>query len=186
MNREEKAKADRFSGEHAEFSTYLMNNNIHVTFYTFVGGIVYGLGSILLLFYNGVGIGAVALDYISPGRADRFSAGMDSSPRCDRDSRKPRRRPGRPRSFSFYRCSGRVTAIPLGQRLRLVRSDLAMLVFGSAMMLVWAGIIESFLSQYHKPVLPYSAKITFGVVEFALLVWFLTMAGRKTDAAAKP
>jgi len=39
-------------------------------------------------------------------------------------------------------------------------------------MLVWAGLVEAFLSQYHRPVVPYSLKIGFGVAELILLVLF--------------
>ena len=49
----------------------------------------------------------------------------------------------------------------------------------TALMLVWAGIVEAFLSQYHEPVIPYGMKITFGLVEAALLTLFLTRAGRE-------
>jgi hypothetical protein len=52
-----------------------------------------------------------------------------------------------------------------------------------AVMLVWAGIIESFVSQYHQPVIPYSIKIAFGSVELALLVWFLS-SGRTAPGPA--
>jgi hypothetical protein len=51
---------------------------------------------------------------------------------------------------------------------------------GVAVMLIWAGIIEAFFSQYHEPVIPYGAKIGFGVLELFLLVLFLTMSGRRT------
>ncbi len=47
--------------------------------------------------------------------------------------------------------------------------------------MAYAGIIESFLSQYHEPVVPYSAKIAFGLVELAGLVLFLTFAGRSSE-----
>jgi hypothetical protein len=57
------------------------------------------------------------------------------------------------------------------------------LIGGVAVMLVWAGIVESFLSQYHKPVLPYAVKIAFGTLELVALVWFLGFCGRKESAA---
>jgi hypothetical protein len=44
-------------------------------------------------------------------------------------------------------------------------------------MLVWAGIIEAFLSQYHQPVIPYAVKIAFGVTELIVLALFLSLAG---------
>ena len=52
------------------------------------------------------------------------------------------------------------------------------LAFGFSIMLVWAGIIESFLSQYHEPVIPYEAKIAFGVVQLVLLSLYFSRSGR--------
>jgi uncharacterized membrane protein SpoIIM required for sporulation len=69
--------------------------------------------------------------------------------------------------------------ISLRNRLRKISSDLVTLIFGVALMLVWAGIIEAFFSQYHEPVMPYQIKITFGVFELMILALFLGRAGRK-------
>jgi hypothetical protein len=52
-------------------------------------------------------------------------------------------------------------------------------------MLVWAGIIEAFFSQYHEPVMPYQIKIAFGVFELMILVLFLGRAGRKKEKMPK-
>jgi hypothetical protein len=51
------------------------------------------------------------------------------------------------------------------------------LIFGVGLLLVWAGIVEAFLSQYHEPIIPYAAKIAFGTVEFILLCLFLAKSG---------
>jgi hypothetical protein len=46
-------------------------------------------------------------------------------------------------------------------------------------------IVEAFFSQFHEPVLPYSLKIGFGVLELVLLYLYLGWAGRaRTDAPA--
>ena len=68
----------------------------------------------------------------------------------------------------------------LGQRLRLVSKDIVTLIFGVGLMLIWAGFVEAFLSQYHEPVIPYEAKIAFGTVELILLCLFLSKSGRNT------
>jgi hypothetical protein len=39
--------------------------------------------------------------------------------------------------------------------------------------------VEAFVSQYHQPVLPYSLKIAFGVLELAALSIFLARVGRR-------
>jgi hypothetical protein len=56
---------------------------------------------------------------------------------------------------------------------------LATLIFGVAILLVWAGFVESFLSQYHEPVIPYWVKISFGLVELMVLGLFLARSGAK-------
>jgi len=73
---------------------------------------------------------------------------------------------------------------PLADRLRALGPDLATLIGGVAVMLVWAGFVESFLSQYHEPVIPYAVKIAFGCVELAVLIWFLGSGRAKDDAPA--
>ena len=45
-------------------------------------------------------------------------------------------------------------------------------------MLLWAGFVEAFLSQYHEPVIPYEAKIAFGAIEAGLLSLYLSRSGR--------
>jgi len=46
-------------------------------------------------------------------------------------------------------------------------------------MLIWAGIVEAFFSQYHEPVIAYEVKIGFGALEFILLILFLAKSGRR-------
>ena len=62
-------------------------------------------------------------------------------------------------------------------RLREVSRDIVTLIFGVGLLLVWAGLVEAFLSQYHEPVIPYAAKIAFGTVELILLALFLAKSG---------
>ena len=65
--REENAKTDRLAGEKADFAAYLMTHNTQVSLLTMALGMTWGVGTILMLFYNGVMLGAVAVDYITHG-----------------------------------------------------------------------------------------------------------------------
>jgi hypothetical protein len=56
------------------------------------------------------------------------------------------------------------------------------LIGGVAVMLIWAGLVESFFSQYHAPVISYGLKISFGAAELLLLVLYLGLVGRRTDS----
>jgi uncharacterized membrane protein SpoIIM required for sporulation len=78
---------------------------------------------------------------------------------------------------------GRGDRDALRTRLAKVRDDLMTLMFAVALMLIWAGVIEAFFSQYHAPVLPYGVKIAFGTVELVLLVFFFSRCGREKDRA---
>jgi len=176
--REEHARKNRISGEQSSFSAFLMTHNIRVSVFTLSTGITAGIGTILLLFYNGVILGAVVVDYVIGGQTKFLLGwllphGVIEIPAI------------------LIACQGGLllgAAIvgwkdraPMGQRLRNVAPDLTALVFGLAVMLVWAGLIESFFSQWHEPVMPYSLKIAFGLVEFIILVLFLSK--RSTEPA---
>jgi uncharacterized membrane protein SpoIIM required for sporulation len=75
---------------------------------------------------------------------------------------------------------GRGTRKHLAERLRGISSDLVTLIGGVGVLLIWAGLVESFFSQYHEPVVPYAAKIAFGLVELIVLCLFLWKSGSKT------
>src|SRR5881296_1344869 len=69
--------------------------------------------------------------------------------------------------------------VPRATRLHSITADLFTIVTGAACLLVWAGIVEAFVSQYHRPMLPYDLKIAFGVCELMALATFLGWAGRE-------
>ena len=72
--REEKSANDRMAGHKGAFASQLMTNNIRVSLFAFGLGISWGLGTVVVLFYNGVILGAVAADYIQGGQT-RFLLG---------------------------------------------------------------------------------------------------------------
>jgi uncharacterized membrane protein SpoIIM required for sporulation len=128
-----------------------------------------------MLFYNGVILGAVAVDYVYAGQSQFLLGwllphGVIEIP-----------------AILVAGQAGFVLASALigwGEsstrrvRLKTVLSEVLTLAGGFGVMLVWAGIVEAFVSQYHYPVLPYSWKIGFGLVELTVLSLFLARAGR--------
>ncbi|MGB3117911.1 MAG: stage II sporulation protein M, partial [Verrucomicrobiales bacterium] len=63
-------------------------------------------------------------------------------------------------------------------RLARVRSPLLNLIGAAALLLVWAALVEAFLSQYHSPA-SYPFKIAIGIVQLSALVLWLGWGGRK-------
>jgi uncharacterized membrane protein SpoIIM required for sporulation len=176
VSKEESAKTDRLKGQKATFSAELMTHNIHVTVLTLALGMSWGVGTLVLLFYNGVILGAVAADYVGAGFST-FVAGW-LLPHGSIEI--PAILLGGQAGFILASALiGWGERTPRAERLRAVGPDLFAIIGGAAAMLVWAGLVEAFVSQYHQPVLPYSLKIAFGTCELAALTAFLGWAGRE-------
>jgi uncharacterized membrane protein SpoIIM required for sporulation len=153
-----------------------MRNNISVSINALAWGITWGLGTVLLLFYNGAALFGVALDYVMDGQTKFLFAWLLPHGSVEI----PAILIGGQGGLVLGRALiGWGTPDGLHTRFRKIAPDLAHLVGGMAVLLVWAGIVESFFSQYHEPVLPYFVKIAFGAVQVAALGWFLFFCGRE-------
>jgi uncharacterized membrane protein SpoIIM required for sporulation len=173
---EERAERDRLQRVKATFSSYLMTHNTKVAIFTLALGITWGTGTVVLLFYNGVILGAVALDYVRAGEAEFLLGWLLPHGAVEIPAILLAGQAGLVLASALI---GWGIPLSLRGRLRKVSRDLATLIFGIAIMLFWAGIIEAFFSQYHEPVIPYSLKIGFGTFELLLLFLFLWKAGGK-------
>ncbi|MGA3201520.1 MAG: stage II sporulation protein M [Bryobacteraceae bacterium] len=174
-----KERADQgrhMTGQKSRFSAELMTHNTQVALTTLALGMTFGFGTIVMLFYNGVILGAVAFDYVHAGQTVFLMGwllphGVIEIPAILVG--------GQAGLVIAYALIGWGSRISRAERLRMVSRDVVTLAGGAALMLVWAGIVESFLSQYHEPVISYGTKIAFGFVEAALLTSYLALAGRK-------
>lgn len=178
VKEEESGKADRLAGQKTQFSAFLMTHNTKVSILTLGMGMTYGVGTILLLFYNGVMVGAVSADYVMAGQTKFLLGWLMPHGVVEIPSILIAGQAGLILARALI---GWGTRDSFKMRLRAVRADLMTLIGGVALLLIWAGVIESFLSQYHEPVIPYSVKITFGAVELLLLILFLSKSGSNPD-----
>jgi uncharacterized membrane protein SpoIIM required for sporulation len=177
---EERAKVDRMKGVKASFSADLMTHNIQVTVLTMALGMTWGVGTLIMLFYNGVILGAVSADYILGGQGVFLAGWLLPHGSIEIPSILLGGQAGFILASALIGWGGRTACIATrAERLRAVSPDLFAIVAGAGCMLVWAGIVESFVSQYHQPVLPYALKIAFGCCELTALIFFLTWAGRE-------
>jgi len=174
VRQEESAKKDRLSGQKSTFAAELMTHNTQVAIFTMALGITWGAGTVVELFYNGVILGAVGVDYVRAGQT-RFLLGWLL--------------PHGAIEIPSILLGGQAGFLLAGaligwgsrksrrERLREISRDLVTIIAGAGTLLIWAGIIESFLSQYHEPVIPYSAKIAFCAAELLALTIFLMRSG---------
>ena len=175
---EEAVNYDHMDGVKGQFSASLMTHNTKVSILTMASGILYGIGTVVLLFYNGIIMGGITVDYIRDGQLEFLLAWLLPHGSIEIPAILIAGQAGLVLGMAVIGWNSRE---PMALRLRRVSGDLATLIGGVAVMMVWAGIIESFMSQYHEPVLPYWVKITFGVLEVIGLVLLLNVCGRKTE-----
>lgn len=175
VKEEETRKEDRLAGHRSSFSASLMTHNIQVAVFTLALGMSWGVGTIFMLFYNGVALGAISTDYIQDGQAKFLLGWLMPHGVIEIPAILIAGQAGLLLAMALIGWGNRVR---LTARLREASRDVATLSFGFALLLVWAGFVESFLSQYHEPVIPYNAKIAFGAIELVLLVLYLSRSGR--------
>ncbi len=172
--REEERGFDAFEGRNT-FSAQLMTHNTKVTIMTMVMGFLWGIFTVILLFYNGLIIGVVMFDYIADGQGLFLTAWLLPHGSFELPAIFIGGQAGLVVARTMF---GWGTNIRLHQRFALIRGDLLTLMGGAALLLIWAGIIESFLSQYHSPAF-YPWKIGLGAVQLVALVLYLGFCGRR-------
>jgi uncharacterized membrane protein SpoIIM required for sporulation len=174
---EDKQSRDVHSAQtEAAFSAHLIRHNIQVALLAAALGLTFGIGTALLLFENGVLLGAVAVRYTQQGFGLFVTAwllphGVFEIP-----------------SILIAGQAGFYLARLLLRRredrnVRRSMREWLVLIAGLAMMLVWAGVMEAFFSQLHAPVLPYAFKVAVGAAELALLAIYLLFIGRSDTGA---
>ena len=173
--REQENRGKELTDRKARFSGMLMTHNTQVTLTAMALGMSWGVGTLVIIFYNGVMLGAVVADYLLAGEASFLFGWLLPHGAVEI----PAILVGGQAGFVLAGALlGRGRRERLSARLRAVAPDVVTLCIGAALMLVWAGLVESFFSQYHEPVLPYALKISFGVVELVALSWYLFRSGQ--------
>jgi uncharacterized membrane protein SpoIIM required for sporulation len=180
VRQEEARGGEHLRGQMGSFSTMLMTHNTRVSILTMAMGLTWGVGTLVLLFYNGVILGAVAFDYVMAGESVFLVAWLLPHGSVEIPAILIAGQAGLLLGITLI---GRGERAPLRMRLRAITGDLATLIGGVAVLLVWAGVVEAFFSQYHYPVLPSWVKIIFGAAQLFLLFLFLAMAGRSGEAS---
>lgn len=167
-----------FEGAKAQGTSMYFVNNTRVSITTMALGITWGAGTVLILFTNGILLGAVILDYIRAGEGVFLTGWLLPHGSVEIPSILIAGQAGLLLGSAIIGWRSRLT---LRGRLREITADLVTLVFTCACLMAWAGVIEAFFSQYHEPVLPYWIKITFGAVQFTCFCAFMALSGRRPD-----
>jgi uncharacterized membrane protein SpoIIM required for sporulation len=186
MTRAEEARAKEARGEgYVEvdelmmpaMATGIITNNIQVTFLAFAGGILAGLGTVLVLVFNGISLGAVAAAFANQGQSLHlwtFVTGhgvIELTAICI--------------AGGAGLLLGSAMLLP-GRRTRrealvLRGREAVALIAGTAAMLLVAGTIEGFISPSG---LPREVKLGVGLLTGVVMLFYFGLAGRRPSEEA--
>lgn len=169
----------------ASATGFYISHNTRVAMTTLALGILWGVGSLLVIFSNGLMLGVVCADYIIAGEGVFLAGWLLPHGATEIPAILLAGQGGLVLGGAMIGWGSREG---LRRRLRRIAPDLVTIIGGAALLLVWSGIIEAWLSQYHF-IIPTWAKILLGVVELAILAVFFGWAGRGArpdDPEARP
>jgi uncharacterized membrane protein SpoIIM required for sporulation len=157
------------------FGFYIFNN-VRIGFQTFASGLVFGLGTIFYLLYNGLFIGTISGYIVHSGLATNFFSFTSGHGAFELTAICLSGAAGLKIGYALV-APGRLTR---GAALRLAAVEAIPLVVGLAGMLLIAAGIEAFWSP--RTFLPPIAKYVVGGVMWVIVIVYFAFAGR--DRAA--
>ncbi len=170
--------------QQAAFTTFLFTHNIGVAFFCFALGLTVGVGTAIMLFVNGLFLGALAQVYAAKGLAGWFWAWIlphgipEISAICIAGAA----------GFLLARALAAPGGLTRRQALRRESAGAIQLLFGTLTLFVLAGVIEGTISQIHPPRLPVWVKISFALTVgggvYAYLLSGAFRAARQPGAAS--
>lgn len=158
---------------------FYVGNNVKIDFQVFAGGILFGIGSIFFLVFNGLHIGTVAGHLTQLGYVETFWGFVSG--------------------HSAFELTGIVLSGAAGlmvgmcliapgqhsrfQALKLKMGDIIGLVYGAALLTFLAAFIEGFWSASRLP--PVEIKYVAGGVLWLITIAYFVIPGRKDARATR-
>ncbi len=166
LGRERESDSDLFM-----FGFYI-KNNITVGFQTFAGGILFGLGSLFFLIYNGIFIGAALGHLTQVGYTDTFYPFVAGHGSFELTAIAFSGAAGLKLGYALINPGAyrRTTA------LRIAAKDAIKIVYGAILMLIVAAFIEAFWSSSTQ--VPSDVKYAVGGILWLLVIWYCLYCGK--------
>ncbi|MFT5171932.1 MAG: putative membrane protein SpoIIM required for sporulation [Gammaproteobacteria bacterium] len=171
-------ESEHFARERASDSDFLMfgfyiKNNIGIGFQTFAGGLLFGVGSVFYLVFNGLFLGAAAAHLYLVGFAATFSAFVITHGAFELTAIVIAGTAGLKLGLALIAPGRRRRAHALTHAAR----ESVILVFGLAGMLVIAAFVEAYWSS--STTVPAQVKYAIGGLCWLLVGYYFLRAGRR-------
>jgi len=167
---------NRESGDDFMMFGFYIKNNISIGFQTFASGMLFGLGTIFFLFYNGLVIGAVAGHLTEIGYGTTFYAFVIGHGAFELTAIVIAGMAGLNLGTALVR-PGQLTRLAA---LKLASRESMKMVYGVILMLVIAAFLEAFWSS--KGAIAPQIKFTVGAILWSFIIVYFLFAGRRRAA----
>jgi uncharacterized membrane protein SpoIIM required for sporulation len=161
------------TGELAAFSMFLFTHNLSVSLFAFALGITFGLGSAWLMFYNGVGLGALAAVFVEAGQATQLAT--DLLPHGVLEI--PAALIGGAAGFLLAQGMIRARPWPRSEELARAGKEALHLVFGCVPLLAVAGVLEAGVARAPDWFFGTGLKLAVAGIFGVLFVAYLLLLG---------
>ncbi len=162
----------------AEMATMIFTNNLRVTISAFALGITAGLGTLVIIFYNGLNVGAVLTLCAQGGVLEGILTFMAAHG---------------PVELSIISIAGGAglrighamvvpSEVPRAEALKAAATDAVKLILGCAPFLTAIGIIEGFVSP--GPLFPWWLKAPLGAA-LGIAFWFYLLRSGRDETPAR-
>jgi len=163
----------------ADMFGFYIYNNITIAFRTFAGGILAGIGSLVILCFNGAFLGAAAGHIINSGFTDTFFPFIIAHSSFELTAIVFSAQGGLLLGYRLFFTGG----LSRAASLRNAGKTVLPIIAGAACMLFVAACIEAFWSSRHE--LPSVIRYGVGAAGWVLVILYFVFAGRRNAGSKK-
>ncbi len=153
---------------------YYIKNNVGISFQSFAGGVLLGIGSLFVMIFNGLYIGGVAGHLAQLGYGSTFFPFVAGHSALELSAIVFSGAAGLKLGYALLAPG----PVPRKLALRKAGRDSAWIIFGATVMLVLAAFVEAFWSS--KTAIPANTKYLVGTVLWIGVMVYCLFAGKRT------
>jgi len=158
-------------------SAYIISNNIRVCIVAAAGGVLFGIGTLFALLFNGFLLGVIGTMFL--GRGGEYSVYFWAGVLPHGVIEIPAICIAAAAGFLFARALLIPGNLTRGDALRRAGRNAMTLLGGVLVLLIFAGLIEGFITPIPSNLVPSFVKILFSIILLGFFIFYLVRSGTR-------